>query len=507
MTSVVVPTWRPADAVCLQQALRLTNEAFAETLGSAARTVAKWHANPAMKLTTEMQAALDTLLSRAAEDARERFAQLRFAGVAEPAAVTESATALQGAEHLHSALEFLDELRGCAPGTSFEAVAKRAITLSRDDPIAHVDRQDVADRLVDFYSTESGLAGAMHLQSSEGVMTTTLVTPHGGLAPRNMGVPSSGFARRTAAAPLLATPALLAAAETRLARCLLGGTRFSDQPTYRLVDVDHESGGIRTQFAMTTFARYALTWDLLEAEVLTALAAGTSVLPLREQLLPTARAVLTPSARECVGGALALSAFARPASGNRPADYVLLIQQRSSRVLNGAGRIAVIPKCFHQPTNEATAEVDVRLTLLRETEEELFGRAETDNSLGPSSVADLLHPSRMTPAMRWLTESSALDVHLNGFAYNLVAGSFEFPALLAVHDETFWQRFGGDVEANWEASGLLRYSSADADGLEALLHDPQWTDEGLVAFALGLKRLAQLNPERVKLPALQIGVS
>src|SRR6478735_12704481 len=98
MTSVVVPTWQPADAVCLQQALRLTNESFAETLGSAARTVAKWHANPAMKLTTEMQAALDTLLSRATEDARERFAELRFAGVAEPAAVTESATALQGAE-------------------------------------------------------------------------------------------------------------------------------------------------------------------------------------------------------------------------------------------------------------------------------------------------------------------------------------------------------------------------------------------------------------------------
>ncbi|KRF35510.1 hypothetical protein [Terrabacter sp. Soil810] len=507
MSSVVVPTWRPADAVSLQQALRLTNEAFAETLGSAARTVAKWHANPAMKLTTEMQAALDTLLSRATEDARERFAELRFCGAADSSQAAESATALQGATHLHSALEFLAELRASAPGASHAAVANGAAALHRDEPIAHVDRRAVADRLLDFYSTESGLAGAVRIQSSEGDMTTTLVTPHGSLAPRNTGVPSFGFARRAAAPPLLASPALLAAAESRLARCLTGDTRFSDQPTYRLVDVEDESGGIRAQFAMTTFARYALTWDLLEAEVLTALAAGTSVLPLREQLLPTARAVLTPSARECVGGALALSAFARPASGNRPADYVLLIQQRSSRVLNGAGRIAVIPKCFHQPTNEATAEVDVRLTLLREMEEELLGRAETDNSLGPSSVADLLHPSRMTPAMRWLTESSALEVHLNGFAYNLVAGSFEFPALLAVHDETFWQLFGGDIEANWEVSGLLRYSSADADGLEGLLHDPQWTDEGLVACALGLKRLAQLNPERVSVPAFQIGVS
>ncbi|KRC90082.1 hypothetical protein ASE25_11370 [Terrabacter sp. Root85] len=503
----MVPTWQPADAVCLQQALRLTNEAFAETLGSAARTVAKWHANPAMKLTTEMQAALDTLLSRATEDARERFAQLRLTGATDSSQVAESVVALQGATHLHSALQFLDELRGSSPGTSLAAVANRAAALTRDEPTCHVDRRVVSDRLLDFYSTESGLEGAVHIRSSEGDMTTTLVTPYGGLAARKSRVPSFGFARRASAPPLLATPALLAAAETRMAGCLLGGTRFSDQPTYRLVDLKNEPDGIRAQFTMTTFARYALTWDLLEAEVLTALAAGSSLLPLREQLLPTARAVLTPSARECVGGALALSAFARPASGNRLADYVLLIQQRSARVLNGAGRIAVIPKCFHQPTNEATAEVDVRLTLHRETEEELFGRVETDNSLGPSSVADLLHPSRMTPAMRWLTESSALDVHLNGFAYNLVAGSFEFPALLAVHDETFWQRFGGDVEANWEASGLLRYSSADADGLAALLHDPQWTDEGLVACALGLKRLAQLNPERVRLPAFQIGVS
>src|SRR6478672_3179505 len=217
MRSVVVPTWQPADAVCLQQALRLTNESFAETLGSAARTVAKWHANPAMKLTTEMQAALDTLLSRATEDARQRFAELRSAGAGDSSQVAESVVALYGATHLHSALEFLDELRGSAPGTSLAAVANRSAALNGHEPMGHVDRGAVADRLLDFYSTESGLEGAVRIRSTEGDMMTSLVTPKGGLAHPKTGVPSFRFARRTAAPRTPGSPDLLAVAETRLA--------------------------------------------------------------------------------------------------------------------------------------------------------------------------------------------------------------------------------------------------------------------------------------------------
>jgi hypothetical protein len=176
-------------------------------------------------------------------------------------------------------------------------------------------------------------------------------------------------------------------------------------------------------------------------------------------------------------------------------------------VINGAGRLSVIPKCFHQPTNEARAEVCVDTTLIRELEEELFGREEVDSSQGAFSVADLLHPSRLTEPMRWLLEGDRLGLHLTGFAFNLVAGSFEFPALVAIQDEEFWARFGGSVEANWESAGLTRYSSLDCEGLENLMHDPRWSDEGLVALALGLKRLAALDPERVRLPDFEIGVT
>ena len=87
-------------------------------------------------------------------------------------------------------------------------------------------------------------------------------------------------------------------------------------------------------------------------------------------------------------------------------------------------------------------------------------------------------------------------------------GGFRLPALLGLLGGLLIAAsVAAFVAANWEASGLLRYSRADADGLAALLLDPRWTDVGLVTCALGLKRLARLNPERVRLPAFQIGVS
>ena len=65
---------------------------------------------------------------------------------------------------------------------------------------------------------------------------------------------------------------------------------------------------------------------------------------------------------------------------------------------------------------------------------------------------------------------------------------------------------GGAIVANWEAARLRTISSLDREGLAALVNEPGWSDEGLVAFSLGLKRLAELSPERVALPPFEIGV-
>src|SRR3546814_8694197 len=80
----------------------------------------------------------------------------------------------------------------------------------------------------------------------------------------------------------------------------------------------------------------------------------TEGLTLREAWLPSSGSVLDPARRVCVGGVQALCAFARPRGGGRPPDYLLLIQERGPRVVNATGRLAVIPKCFHQPINDVT---------------------------------------------------------------------------------------------------------------------------------------------------------
>ncbi|MBC7274965.1 hypothetical protein [Nocardioides sp.] len=310
-----------------------------------------------------------------------------------------------------------------------------------------------------------------------------------------------------AAVPRPASETWRRAAETRLAECLVQETRFVDGQLYRMTGWEPRSDGVRTFFTTGSFAQYALTADLLEAETLAAVQAGEEAPPLRDLMMPTVESVLEPGSRNCMGGALALTAFARSAQGARPADFALIIQERGAKVLNASRRLAVIPKCFHEPTSEPTWEVSVGTSLARELEEELFGKAEVDTTLDTRRRIDPMHPDLLTGPMRYLTEAgpSAWSMECTGFGFNLLTGNYEFPCLVAVHDEGFWQRCGGDVESNWESERITLVSSQDEAGLRALTHNPAWSDEGLFAFVLGLRRLHELHPERVALPHFEIG--
>jgi len=73
---VVVERWTGERACLLQAALRHTNESFAHALGIGKRTVAEWHAEPALVPRTEVQQILDTALRLASGEDRERFAKL-----------------------------------------------------------------------------------------------------------------------------------------------------------------------------------------------------------------------------------------------------------------------------------------------------------------------------------------------------------------------------------------------------------------------------------------------
>ncbi|CAM3408436.1 transcriptional regulator [Kibdelosporangium persicum] len=293
-------------------------------------------------------------------------------------------------------------------------------------------------------------------------------------------------------------------AVNRLAEAAALDVRMTDLPIYRLLDVTVQSGEVSSTVTLSSFAEYALSMDLLEGEFVDSLAGQRGKLPLRDRYLPDMAAVLDLPRRLCAGGTLALCAIARPADPYRgPADFALLVQERSATVLNGARRLSVIPKAFHQPLKDSRADARISATLLREMEEELFGRAEVDGTVGGHRLAAPMHPSRLSEPMRWLMEvDGRLRMECTGFGLNLVSGNYEFAGLVVIDDEEFWTRFGGHVEANWEAVGLRVYSSLDADLVGELVADESWSNEGLFAFLLGLRRLSELGGERVRLPKL-----
>lgn len=292
----------------------------------------------------------------------------------------------------------------------------------------------------------------------------------------------------------------------RLAEAATLGVRMTNKPLYRLLNVDIRDGAISGDVGLVPFGDYALTMDLLEREIAEALAAGRHVrpgdLPLRDSRLPDLTSVLDLKSRLCAGGVVGLCAIARPADSYRgPADYALLVQERSGQVLNAAGRLAVIPKGFHEPLNDVRADARIGVTLRREMEEELFGRVEVDSTLRTSRAAAPMHHGRLSEPMRWLLDAPGrLRTECTGFGLNLVSGNYEFAGLVVIEDEEFWPRFGGNIEANWESAGLQLYSSLDGDLISKLALDESWSNEGLFAFLQGIRRLRELGGSRVQLP-------
>jgi transcriptional regulator with XRE-family HTH domain len=72
----VVATWTGSSADALRQALRMTNESYAEHLGVAVRTVANWRKKSETVPQTAIQEILDAALDRAPDRAKAQFAVL-----------------------------------------------------------------------------------------------------------------------------------------------------------------------------------------------------------------------------------------------------------------------------------------------------------------------------------------------------------------------------------------------------------------------------------------------
>jgi hypothetical protein len=410
-------------------------------------------------------------------------------------------------EGVGAVLEWFDGYANWVPGTA-ERRVRDCLVGDRSPRRGRVGRTQLVAMLAEYYSDRVPGHGLYGVRCGATEIGTSILTRPGWLdlaCPLGEG-DQLCFAPEIPAVQRHRDDVSLDAAVKRLAEVAASAVRMTDVPLYRLVEVDVRQGKITGTVAATTFVEYALTMDLLERELVDAIVSNRSALPLRDKYLPDLASVLDLSPRLCAGGVLALCAIARPADRYRgPADYALLVQERSASVLNAVGRLAVIPKGFHQPMNDLRADAQIGVTLLREMEEELFGRSEVDSTAGTRRIAAPMHPGRASEPMRWLLEErDRMRMESTGFGLNLVSGNHEFASLIVIEDDEFWTRYGGRIEANWEAAGLRLHSSLDRELLTELIGDESWSNEGLFAFCEGLRRLAQLGGDRVNVPTMAV---
>ncbi len=528
----VVDIWTGHRANALRVALRMTNESFAQHLGTAVRTVAKWNAQPDLVPVSELQRALDTALSHASDTEQARFALL--VSRSEPTAPSRHASnrgATGGAADLrlandpaiNDALHWLDSRAGWPSGETRRRIRADFHALNPDslDALArrrsNISGAQRAKALEGYYNVGTSGLYRFYTALCDGVRcTTSVLTKPDWLdlsLPLGQGKDHLTLISDIPSPPQdpLSEPAISAAVR-RLAEALAIGTHMTNAPLYRLLHVNASPQRLDGSVGLTNFVDYALTLDLLENELTDALSRGRSAipgaLPLRDVYLPDTRAIIDLERRLCVGGPLALIAIARPPGRRRntPRDYVFLIQERSAKVLNATGQLAVIPKAFHQPLVDFSDDAQLSATIEREMEEELFGRPEVDSTGPAQRSADPMHISRVSEPMRWLMGHASAEVwriECVGFGVNAMTGTFEFASLIIINDENWWDIYSGAIEGNWETEGLQRYSSLNRDTFTALVRHPAWSPEGLFAFLQATRRLAQIGGERVRLPPIE----
>jgi hypothetical protein len=414
-------------------------------------------------------------------------------------------------------LAWMADHAGVSVQQAYDTVVARARQRTARDPAeryARADRQrrvsraQIAQAIIDWYSDDGSAGFYRATVGTEPITASMLVRPQWLDVAVRLGTDQEEFHFQPSIhIETLTSEVGVQAALDRLAAVEAAGTVLDNHPIFRLLDVAVTRDRLTATFALTDFASYALTMDLLEQELIDAISQRIiSELPLRRRYLPTVPAALDLDARVCVGGPVALLAAARPGHRNRKPDYALLVQERSSRVLNVPGKLAVTPKAFHRPVIEAADEAQLSASLERELEEELLGRHDLEQ---PARIADPFHPQRRSQPMAWLhAHPDAYRVECVGFGVNMVTGNYEFACLVLIDDEAWWERFAGQIEANWETQRIRRYSSQDTAGLEALIADPLWSNEGLFAFLQGLRRLGQVGSmSRLAVPSIDVGVA
>ncbi|MDQ0379052.1 helix-turn-helix domain-containing protein [Amycolatopsis thermophila] len=475
---------RRAELATARKAAGYTQESLAAALNVDRSTVIRWEAGD--------YAPLPYLRPKLARLLRHTPEQLRALIDGDPVSDRDTLS-----PDVEAACTWLDERLNWKPGTSARRVTARLPKTRRELPTRQarrdrVSRTDVVAALRAYYGSDPDYSLYTARFGGQALETSILTRPDW----LDLHIPLNETTDALALAPTTSEPTadpVPAAALERLAEVEAAGVRLTNEQTYRLLDVDIRASAIRGTVGVAPFLEYALTLDLLENELLDALADGqpvkTGSLPLRDKYLPSLASAVDLSSRLCAGGVLALSAIARSADTYGTADFALLVQERSHLVVNAARQLTVIPKGFHQPMTDVHADTSLRNSLLRELEEELFGRTELDNTVSAPRAALPMHLARLSKPMRSLLTTDGLRVECTGFGINLVSGNYEFGFLLTISNMDFWSQFGGHIEANWEARRLKIYTSSNTDFMTCPESMQSWNNEGFFAFTSGLDRL------------------
>lgn len=283
-----------------------------------------------------------------------------------------------------------------------------------------------------------------------------------------------------------------------------------DDPLYQILGV-HSSQGLSFVFTEVPFMKWRFTSGLLPDELTDALIStkgnlkrilteADNILPFRAKFLPSRNVFFDFSSRLCCGGFGLMVAIARRAPDS---DYVLPVQVRSEKVSDGRGLLAVVPKAFHQGAVGADVEVNVYWSAMREIYEELYNGEEVRRQ----DKRRLRHDWYMDRhlGMRYFRDNEGTyDMELVSFGVNAIGGNFEHALLLVIRDTSYWDRFGGELRANWEATGLRQLSSRAPVEIKRAITKERWATESVFHLGEALLRLQQLSPHRVDLPNLAV---
>lgn len=187
----VVDIWTGQRATALRTALRMTSERFAQHLGTAVRTVAKWNAQPDVVPVSELQRALDTALSRASAEERARFAIL--ASTDRPSPLSKEVPPQRAADSggadlrlahdpaISDALHWLDSRMGWPEGEARHRVRAALRTLDDDSlqNLAHrrgsISQSQSASALSAYYGTQEAAPYRFYSARCDGVRRVTSV--------------------------------------------------------------------------------------------------------------------------------------------------------------------------------------------------------------------------------------------------------------------------------------------------------------------------------------------